>query len=99
MALDIVILEIKLYCYTSFTMVITYFGHEFFKIQLGDLTLAINPISKDSKLKGARFGADIALISTNDPDGNGVDQVAFGERQPFVIEGPGEYEVKNVFIK
>ena len=81
-------------------MIITYFGHEFFKIQFGNLTLATNPISKDSKLKSSRFGADIALVtSPNDPDMNGVEQVSFGEREPFVIAGPGEYEVKDVFIK
>jgi len=80
-------------------MVITYFGHQYFKVQFGDITLAFNPISKDSKLKTARFGADIALISINDEDSNGEDQVSFGERNAFVIRGPGEYEVKDVFIK
>jgi len=81
-------------------MVITYFGHEFFKIQFGNLTLATNPISKDSKLKASRFGADIALLTcASDEDMNGVEQVSFGEREPFAIAGPGEYEVKDVFIK
>ena len=80
-------------------MVITYYGHEFFKVQFGDTTLAFNPISKDSKLKTSRFGADIALISMNDKDMNGKDMVNFGEREAFVIDSPGEYEVKGVFIK
>jgi L-ascorbate metabolism protein UlaG (beta-lactamase superfamily) len=80
-------------------MVITYFGHEYFKVQFGDTTLAFNPISKESKLKTARFGADIALISMHDSDMDGADQVSYGEREAFVIEGPGEYEVKEVFIK
>lgn len=80
-------------------MVINYYGHEFFKVQFGDLTLAFNPISKDSKLKGAKFGADIALVSINTPETNGVDQVSFGEKVPFTITGPGEYEIKDVFIK
>lgn len=80
-------------------MVITYYGHEFFKVQFGDLVLAFNPISKDSKLKGGRFGADIVLVSTNTPETNGVDQVSFGDKKPFVIGGPGEYEIKDVFVK
>lgn len=80
-------------------MVITYYGHEFFKVQFGDTTLAFNPISKDSKLKTAKFGADIALISMNDSDMNGVDQMNYGEREAFVIKGPGEYEVGGVYIK
>src|SRR3989344_3228375 len=80
-------------------MIITYHGAEFFKVQFGDTILAFNPISKDSKLKGTRFGADIALVSLNHPDMTGVDQLSFGDRQPIVINGPGEYEVKDIFIK
>jgi L-ascorbate metabolism protein UlaG (beta-lactamase superfamily) len=80
-------------------MVITYLGGEFVKIQFGDTTLAFNPISKDSSLKPAKFGADIALVSLNHPNMNGVDQVSFGEKKAFAITGPGEYEVKGVFIK
>jgi len=80
-------------------MIITYLGGEFFKVQFGDTTLAFNPISSDSKLKGSRFGADIVLSTTHHADFNGVDQVGRGDKQPFVIEGPGEYEVGGVFIK
>jgi L-ascorbate metabolism protein UlaG (beta-lactamase superfamily) len=80
-------------------MIITYLGLEAFKIQFGDTTIALNPISKDSKQKSSRFGADIALVSLNDKDFNGVDNVARGDKQPFVINGPGEYEIKGIFIK
>lgn len=80
-------------------MVITYHGGEMVKVTFGNTTLAFNPISKDSKLKPVRFGADIALISINHPDMNGADQVAHGEKQPFVINGPGEYEVGGIFVK
>jgi len=81
-------------------MIITYFGKEFFKIQQGELTVAFNPISKDSKsFNGGKFGSDIALITTNHADYNGVAQLSHGEREPFVIKGPGDYEVKEIFIK
>ncbi|KKT32061.1 MAG: Zn-dependent hydrolase of the metallo-beta-lactamase superfamily [Candidatus Nomurabacteria bacterium GW2011_GWD1_44_10] len=80
-------------------MIVTYYGKQFFKIQLGDRTIAYNPIGKDSKEKGSRFGADIVLSSLRHPDFNGADQCAYGERQPFVISGPGEYEVGGIFIK
>jgi len=86
-------------CYISSIMVITHYGGEFFKIQFGDATLALNPVSKDSKLKSARFGADVALVSLDNPDFNGVDQIGFGEKMPFIISGPGEYEIKGIFIK
>ncbi len=32
----------------------------------------------------------------NHEDFNGVENAAFGEREPFIIYGPGEYEVKEV---
>ena len=80
-------------------MIITYLGGESVKVQFGDTILAFNPVSKDSKLKPAKFGADIVLSTLNHPDFNGADQVTFGEKKPFAITGPGEYEVKGVFIK
>ena len=80
-------------------MIITYLGGEFVKVQFGDTILAFNPISKDSSLKSAKFGADIVLSSLNNPDMNGADQVTFGDKKPFSITGPGEYEVRGVFIK
>jgi L-ascorbate metabolism protein UlaG (beta-lactamase superfamily) len=80
-------------------MIINYHGAECFKISHGDITLALNPISKDSKFKATRFGADITLITTNHPDFNGRDQTSRGDKPSFVIDGPGEYEIKDVFIK
>ena len=61
--------------------------------------MALNPISKDSKFKPSRFGADITLITTKDPDFNGRDQTSRGDKSSFIIDGPGEYEIKDVFIK
>lgn len=80
-------------------MVITYQGIESFKIQFGDTVLAFNPVSKASKFKASKFGADIVLVSVNDEDMNGTENSSFGEKQPFAVTGPGEYEIKGVFIK
>ena len=80
-------------------MIITYLGGEFVKVQFGDTTIAFNPISKESKLPTAKFGANIVLSSLNHPDMNGAEQVSFGDKQAFAIKGPGEYEVKGIFIK
>jgi len=80
-------------------MIITYLGVEFFKVQFGDTTIAFNPISKDSKFKPTRFFADIALVSLNHPDMNGTANLSYNGKDPFVISGPGEYEIKDVFIK
>lgn len=82
-------------------MIITYLGKQFFKISQGELVLAFNPISKDSKsdTKPSRFGSVIALSTTNHPDFNGFDMVSHGETVPFQVHGPGDYEIKDIFIK
>ncbi|MDP2788911.1 MAG: MBL fold metallo-hydrolase [bacterium] len=81
-------------------MIITYFGKQFFKITQGDMVIAFNPVSKNSKSGiSAHFGADIALSSTNHADYNGLDQLSHGERAPFTITSPGDYEIKEIFIK
>jgi L-ascorbate metabolism protein UlaG (beta-lactamase superfamily) len=82
-------------------MIITYFGKQFFKIGQGSLTVAFNPISKDSKFSSiaSRFGSDIALSTINHPDYNGFDMVSHGDNVPFEISGPGDYEIKDIFIK
>jgi L-ascorbate metabolism protein UlaG (beta-lactamase superfamily) len=80
-------------------MIISYQGAQSFRVQFGDTVLAFDPISKKSKFKAGNVGADIALISLNHPDMNGVEQVNRGEKQAFVINGPGEYEIQGVFIK
>jgi L-ascorbate metabolism protein UlaG (beta-lactamase superfamily) len=79
-------------------MVITYYGGYFLKITQGDLTIAVNPFGKDSDYKPVRFGSDIALISVNDKNMNGIENLEYGERKPFVVSGPGEYEIKGVAI-
>lgn len=81
-------------------MIITYFGKQFFKIGQGEMVIATNPVSKTSKSGvSAHFGADIALITINHPDYNGEEQLSHGDRVPFVIRGPGDYEVRDTFIK
>ena len=80
-------------------MVITYYGVEFFKIQFGDLVIAYNPIAKFKDGSPARFGADIALVSLNHPNFNGVKNLSHGDKKPFVISGAGEYETKGIYVK
>lgn len=85
--------------YYSVTMVITYHGAQCFKVSFGDTTLVFDPISKKSKLSGVKFGADVAFVSLNHPDFNGAEEMSFGAKVPFVIDGPGEYEVGEVTVR
>ena len=80
-------------------MVITYYGGEFFKLQVGDTIIGYNPPAKSSSFKSGKFGADIALVSMSHPDFDGVDSLSYGEKKPFVISGPGEYEKSGVSIR
>lgn len=77
-------------------MVITYHGGQCFKVSFGSTTIAFNPIAKKSKLESVKFGSDAAFVTFWHPDFNGVEQVALGSKQPFLIDGPGEYEVGQV---
>ncbi|MEN9921420.1 MAG: hypothetical protein RLZZ517_398 [Candidatus Parcubacteria bacterium] len=80
-------------------MIITYDGVESVKISHGDFTIALNPISKESKFKLANFGSDVVLITANHPDLNGADTATRQGKEPFVVKGPGEYEVRGMFVR
>lgn len=80
-------------------MIINYNGIESFKLQTGNFILAFNPVSKGSKYKQIRFGADLTCVSVNHPDFNGVDQTDSKNKKIIVVDSPGEYEVAGVFIK
>ncbi len=86
-------------CYTLLIMVITHHGGQCFKVTFGDLTVVFDPIAKGATLPSVRFGADIALVSRNHPDMNGVEEVTYGEKVPFAVTGPGEYERAGVTIQ
>lgn len=77
-------------------MVITHHGGQCFKVSFGDTTLVFDPISKKSKWGGVKFGADVAFVSLWHPNFNGTEEVAYGSKEPFVVDGPGEYEVGTV---
>jgi L-ascorbate metabolism protein UlaG (beta-lactamase superfamily) len=80
-------------------MVISHFGGGMVKIGQGDKIAVFNPIGESASFKPVRFGADLALVSLADPLYNGVGNVARGDRVPFAITGPGEYEIGGIFIK
>jgi L-ascorbate metabolism protein UlaG (beta-lactamase superfamily) len=87
-------------------MLIQWFGQSFFKIstknQLGqEITIAIDPFDKETGLKmPSKFGADILLITHDHHDHNNIELIkgAGDSGEPFLISGPGEYEIKGVMI-
>lgn len=80
-------------------MHITWHGNSCFKIQETlnghDVTIAIDPYSDEGGVKAPRFNADVVLSSHDHPRHNSVDSIG---GDPFIITGPGEYEIKDVMI-
>lgn len=79
-------------------MIISYLVKECFKITQGDLVVVINPPSKDSKHAISKFGANVAISTTNDKDFDGTELFSYGETVPFEVHGPGRYEVNGIDI-
>ncbi len=78
-------------------MILTFHQGACVRAQAGDTTIVFGPVSKASKnFKPVNFGADVAFVSFNHPDMNGAEEAARGDKQPFVVSGPGEYEVKEI---
>ncbi len=78
-------------------MILTYHDGFCIRASAGDTTIVFGPVSKASKnFKPTNFGADVAFISLNHADMNGVAEAGRGDKQPFAITGPGEYEVKDI---
>lgn len=58
--------------------------------------IVIDPFDEATGLKLPNLSADILLVSHDHHDHNNIDGV---KGTPFLIEGPGEYEVKGVFVQ
>ena len=80
-------------------MEIKYFGHSCFLLRDKNVTLLTDPFSPEVGLKLPRIAADIVTITHDHYDHNntGIVQAKMRE-EPFIIKGPGEYEVKGVGI-
>ena len=76
-------------------MEIDWFGHACFRLRGREGTVITDPYSKDIGLSFARPRGDIVTISHAHP-GHSFAKGVKGD--PKVIEGPGEYEIKNIFI-
>jgi L-ascorbate metabolism protein UlaG (beta-lactamase superfamily) len=77
-------------------MVITWYGQSCFKVQSGDTILVTDPFDKGIGLTPPRGQANIVTVSHQHFDHNNLEALAASA--PFVIDGPGEYEVKGVNV-
>lgn len=74
-------------------MTISWHGFNYFKLKDGDHSLIFNPYNLDQSTKLSSAHADIILFS----DPQKVSQAKFN-KEAFVVDSAGEYEVSNVFI-
>ena len=76
-------------------MDIYWLGHSCFRIRTREATIVTDPFATGVGYPAKRLSADILLVSHHHPNHENAATVA---GDPFVIDGPGEYEVKGVFI-
>lgn len=76
-------------------MDITWFGHSCFRLSDRGATIVTDPPSDDMGYDRPRIRADVVTISHEHPGHN--NRIGF-RGGPKVFDGPGEYEVKDVFI-
>lgn len=78
-------------------MTISWYGQSCFKIvnQGNHLTIITDPFDKSIGLTPPRVTADIITVAHDHADHNNIKAIG-GE--PFIIDGPGEYELKGVKV-
>ena len=77
-------------------MTITWYGHSCFRLESKDVLLLTDPFSPEIGLRPPKIKDNIILISHQHYDHNNIEGAP---PDTFLIKGPGEYEVKGVFIK
>jgi L-ascorbate metabolism protein UlaG (beta-lactamase superfamily) len=80
---------------------ISWAGQSCFQISVSnsrdhEANIVIDPFDEETGPKLPNLSADILLVTHNHHDHNNIEGV---KGEPFVVKGPGEYEVKGVFIK
>ena len=80
-------------------MQIQWFGQSYFKIIVknngDDVIIVTDPFDNSYGLKASKTSADIVTISHDHNDHNNLDAI---KGESFIIDSPGEYETKGVFI-
>lgn len=76
-------------------MEITFLGHASFKIKGKNATVVTDPFDDSIGIKFPKTVADIVTITHDHFDHNASGKI---EDTPFIIKGPGEYEVKGVEV-
>ena len=77
-------------------MTITWYGHSCFRLENKDTSILIDPFSSEIGLRPPKIKDNIVLVTHQHYDHNNIEGLP---QESFLAQGPGEYEVKNIFIK
>jgi len=85
-------------------MTINWFGQSCFRIEVkeahstgsGQVSILIDPFSKEIGLKPPKIKDDLVLVTHNHPDHNNLEGL---NPEAFLINTPGEYEKKGIAIR
>lgn len=77
-------------------MTISWLGHSCFRLESKDISCLTDPFSKDIGLRAPRLNDNIILVSHAHYDHNNIEGAS---QNAFIVQNPGEYEVKNVYIR
>jgi L-ascorbate metabolism protein UlaG (beta-lactamase superfamily) len=76
-------------------MEITWLGHACFRLKAKEGTVVCDPFSKEIGLSLPRIQADVVTVSH---EHTGHNQTTAIGGSPRILSGPGEYEIKNIFL-
>jgi L-ascorbate metabolism protein UlaG (beta-lactamase superfamily) len=74
---------------------IVWVGHSCFRLRGREATIITDPFARTSGYSLGRVTADVVTVSNGHPHHNAADEIG---GNPFVVDGPGEYEVRGIFI-
>ena len=79
-------------------MIINWYGQSCFQITSSNnhVSVVVDPFSEDIGLKLPKLQPDILLVTHQHSDHNNIKSIS---GDPFLIDSPGEYEIKEVFVQ
>ncbi len=77
-------------------MTINWYGQACFRLESKDVSVLIDPFSKEIGLRPPRLSDNIFLVTHEHFDHNYIEGAPAGS---FVIRGPGEYEKSGIYIE
>ncbi len=80
-------------------MTISWYGEACFLLESGGVRILIEPPQKESGINSPRLKSDILICRPHADIAGALSQPSsHGDESPFIINGPGEYEIKGINV-